>query len=385
MQLFAVTFSAFTATYYWDIHMHTRLHRLTICLLLLAWFLSATSVRAGTGNQPLFQDETATEEPATQAPEETTPTPAVIYPVDIINAVNDFRVSQGLSVLAVHQALMDVAAQTANALAATEGAAGHYRPCDLTLGQMLLMRGFALWGDLSQDGYRAENWVSAKTVEQAMSFWQSDPPHLDTMISPHRSHIGAAVAVSDQVYMVVITALQTPSGKMQWGADVHLTQAAAIQAACTGSSTQRAEWGPLSEYSIPVVRSTARPDGDVIHEVKYGQTLWSIAIDYGTTIEQIKRLNGLTSDIVVPGWTLLVVKSATQPAPSAPPTFETIKQDLSTPTAGLTATPSATQTVSAVDAGKFVKQNSTVVVALVISFSVLVAAIVGFGRKKEEI
>jgi LysM repeat protein len=171
---------------------------------------------------------------------------------------------------------------------------------------MLLMRGFALWGDLSQDGYRSENWVAAGTIEQALSFWQGDVPHLDTMISPNRSHIGAAVASGDQVYMVVITALQTPSGKMQWGADVHLTQAAAIQAACTGGSTQSAEMGGLSQYSVPVVVSTARPDGDVIHEVKYGQTLWSIAIDYGTTIEQIKRLNNLTSDTVVPGWTLLV-------------------------------------------------------------------------------
>jgi hypothetical protein len=37
----------------------------------------------------------------------------------------------------------------------------------------------------------------------------------------------------------------------------------------------------------------------------------------------------------------------------------------------------------AVDAGQFIRQNSMVVVALVISFSVLVAGIVGFGKKKE--
>ncbi len=349
------------------------------------WILLPAHVLAGSASLPPLQEETATEEPTTQAPEETTPTPSVIYPVDIINAVNDFRIEQGLPVLAVHQVLMDVAAQTANALAATEGGAGHYRPCNLTLGQMLLMRGFALWGDLSQDGYRSENWVSAETVEQAISFWQGDVPHLDTMISPNRSHIGAAVAVSDQVYMVIITAWQTPSGKMQWGADVHLTQAAVTQAACAGWSTQSAELGDLSQYSVPVVRSTARPDGDVIHEVKYGQTLWSIAIDYGTTIEQIKRLNNLTSDTVVPGWTLLVVKGATQPVPSpVVSTFAAVNQDLSTPTPWLTSTPTATQTVLPLEAGQFIRQNSTVVVALVISFSVLVAAIVGFGKKKEQ-
>jgi LysM repeat protein/uncharacterized protein YkwD len=365
--------------------MHTRLRCLIVSLFLCAVILLPAHALAGPSNLPPLQEETATEEPVTQAPEEGTSTPAVIYPIDIINAVNDLRIQSGLPVLAVHQVLMDVAAQTANALAATEGGAGHYRPCDLTLGQMLLMRGFALWGDLSQDGYRSEDWVSASTIEQAISFWKSDTPHMDTMISPNRSHIGAAVAVGDQVYMVIITALQTPSGKMQWGAEVHLTQAADIQATCAGLSTQNAGSGDFSQYSVPVVRSTARPDGDVIHEVKYGQTLWSIAIDYGTTIEQIKRFNNLTSDTVVPGWTLLVVQSATQPAPyTATFAFEPVSHDLSTRTPWITPMPTWTATSPPVEAGQFIRQNSTVVVAFVISFSILVAAIVGFGKKKEQ-
>lgn len=384
--MFPVTFFASAATYHWDFHMHRRFRWLTILLFFLAWFLPSVLVHAEPSDMPPFQEEeTATEEPSEPAQEETTPAPAVIYPVDIINAVNDFRIEHGLSVLAVHQALMDIAAQTANALAATEGAAGHYRPCNLTLGQMLLMRGFALWGDLSQDGYRSENWVAAGTIEQAISFWQGDVPHLETMVSPNRSHIGAALAVGDQVYMVIITAWQTPSGKMQWGADVHLTQAAILQAACTGGSGPNAGTGDLSQYSVPVVLSTARPDGDVIHEVKYGQTLWSLAIDYGTTIEQIKRLNNLSSDTVVPGWKLLIVKGATQPVPvtATPLAFEPVKQDLSTPTAWLTSTPTPTPTAPPADIGKFVRQNSLVVVALVISLSVLIAGIAGFGKKKE--
>ncbi len=366
--------------------MNIRLRRLTICLFSLLWVLPATHVLVEPQEPPFLQEETATEEPATESPEET---PAAIYPVDIINAVNDLRIENGLPVLAVHQALMDIAAQTANALAATEGAAGHYRPCNLTLGQMLLMRGFALWGDLSQDGYRSEDWVAAGTVEQAISFWKGDTPHLDTMISPNRSHIGAAIAVGDQVYMVIVTALQVPSGKMQWGADKYLTQAAVTQAACAGWSTQMAgngNAGGISQYSVPVVLSTARPDGDVIHEVKYGQTLWSIAIGYGTTIEQIKRLNGLTSDTVVPGWTLLVRKGATQPVLSATPiaTFDPVKQQLSTPTLELSATPAATAKAASMDIGEFARQNSMVVVAFVISFSILVAAIVGFRKKVDK-
>jgi LysM repeat protein/uncharacterized protein YkwD len=356
--------------------MNKLLRCLIVLLFFLIWILPSAPVLAGASKLPPFQEETVT-----PPPEETTP--SAIYPIDIINAVNDLRMRSGLPALAVHQALMDVAAQTANALAATEGGAGHYRPCNMTLGQLLLVRDFALWGDLSQDGYRSEDWVTADTVEQAVAFWLSDQLHSDTMLSPDRSHIGAAIAVSDKIYMVLETALQTPSGKMQWGADVYLTQAAVTKSACMGLSTQNAELGILSQYSVPVAMSTARPDGDVIHEVKYGQSLWSIAIQYGTTIEQIKQLNNLTSDTVVPGWTLLVQKKATQPAPytATNSVLEPIKQDLLTPTPAFT--PSGTESASSMNTGDFLKQNGLAVVAFVISFSVLVAAIVGFGKKKE--
>lgn len=371
--------------------MLTRTSLLTIGLVILVLILPSASVRAGHNGLPPLQEETVTEEPVTEEPaaqesETSTPTPAAIYPVDIINAVNDLRIRSGLPALAVHPALMDVAAQTANALAATEGAAGHYRPCNMTLGQLLLVRDFALWGDLSQDGYRSEDWVSAQTVEQAIAFWLSDQLHSDTMLSEHRSHIGAAIAVSDQIYMVIVTALQTPSGKMQWGAENYLTPAVATKAACNGSPIQNGGLpGDLAQYSIPIVRSTARPDGDVVHEVKYGQTLWSIAIDYGTTIEQIKRLNGLTDDTVVQGWKLLVQKGATQQPPPTPTVVFNLQDLTATPGPELTPSPNATPATNEVSVlAQSLGANRMVVAALIVSFSVLVAAIVGFQKKKEE-
>lgn len=358
--------------------LHLRL--LTIGLVLLALTLPSARVFAGYNSQPPLQEETAT-----PTLEVSTPTPSAIYPMDIINAVNDLRLRNGLPVLFVHQALMEVSAQTANALAATEGAAGHYRPCNMTLGQLLLLRNFALWGDLSQDGYRSEDWVSARTVEEAIAFWLSDQLHSDTMLSEHRSHIGAAIAVSDQIYMVIVTALQTPSGKMQWGADVYQTQAAVSHANCTGGSTSSAQSVDFSQYSIPVSLSTARPDGDVVHEVKYGQTLWSIAIQYGTTVEQLKRLNGLTDNTVVTGWKLLVQKGATQPAPPTATFILSPQSEMRTPTPAWTTTPTSTPAPGEVSAlAQSLGANKLVVAALILSFSVLVGGIVGFRKKKEE-
>jgi uncharacterized protein YkwD len=360
--------------------MNTRLRGLIIVFLLVAGILSSTRALAGPSSRSLLQEETPT-----ALPDETSTEPSGPSPAEIIEAVNNLRIMNGLNVLAVHSVLMDVAAQQANALASSGGAVGHQRPCGLTLGQDLLMRGFALWGDLSQDGYRSENWGIASSAEEIVASWLGDDLHANTMLSPHRSHLGVAVAVSDQIYIVLETALQTNSGQMQHTAYDLLTGIPATRAACIGLSTQDAGYGNLSQYSIPVAMSTARPDGDVIHEVKYGQSLWSIAIQYSTTIEQIKRLNNLTSDIIAPGWTLLIQKGATQPAPPTRPlsTSAPIKQDLRTPTPRFTFTPAVTEVVSSLNAGQFIRENSVVVVAFLISFSVLVAAIIGFGKKKE--
>jgi LysM repeat protein len=218
-----------------------------------------------------------------------------------------------------------------------------------------------------------------------MAFWSSDAEHSNTMLSANRSHIGAAVAVSDQIYVVLETALQTRTGQNQSTANDILTNIPATQAACQGGSTIHAD-GSVSQYSIPVAVSTARPDGDVVHEVKYGQTLWSIAIEYGTTIEQIKRFNNLTTDAIAPGWKLLIQKGATQPAP--PTSTHFISEATRTPavpstptamTSAIESPPSASGTNVFAELG----QNSTVVAALIISLSVLVAGLIGFGRKRE--
>ena len=356
--------------------MSTLRRCLAIFILLTVWIFSSRPVLAGSFREPRLQEEA----PTPTSEETITPPPSLPSPADVIEAVNNLRIQNGLNVLAVHPVLMDIAAQQANALAASGGSVGHRRACGLTLGQDLLARGFALWGDLSQDGYRSENWGIATSAEEIVAAWSGDELHANTMLSPHRSHIGVAVAVSDQIYIVLETALQTNSGQMQQTAYEILTGIPATQAACIGLSTQSAEYGNLSQYSIPVVMSTARPDGDVIHEVQYGQTLWSIAIQYSTTIEQIRRFNNLTSDIVVPGWTLLIQKGATPPASatvasSLPP----FTQQPITSTPRWTATPALTEWTA--EPGQLIRQNGVAVVAFVISFSVLVGVLVGFGKK----
>lgn len=132
----------------------------------------------------------------------------------VIKAVNQLRMDQGLSPLNVHSALMQVAQTEANGIA--NGLPGHWRPSGLTLGQWLVSLGYPLAGDLSLDGLRSENWWMARSAEEAIQAWQGDAEHSNTMLSPDRSDIGAGIAVAgDQIYIVLITALQTSSGQMQ--------------------------------------------------------------------------------------------------------------------------------------------------------------------------
>jgi len=355
--------------------MKSSLQLLLIGFLILGWILPFQTARAQSSSLPLFQE--ASPAPETTATETLAPAPS---PADIINAVNNLRLASGLNALEIHPVLMQVAAQQANALAASEGGVGHQRPCGMTLGQQLLSMGFPLWGDLSLDGYRSENWVTAQTTNDAMQVWQSDAEHLNTMLSDYRSHIGAAVAVSDQVYMVLETALSTPSGVNQSTAGDILTGIPMTQTLCAGFSS-----GSISNYMVPVVISTARPDGDVVHEVAYGQTLWTLADLYHVSVEDIKRYNGLVDDNIVPGWKLLIQKAATQPPPPTP----TIYTNTPNPTATLyslpTYTPTSTSTPGPEDDPavlvQSLKQNRTVAAALIISFAILVAGVVGFGKR----
>jgi len=233
-------------------------------------------------------------------------------PGELIAAVNNLRLANGLAPLETHPVLMQTAQGQADALLATEGAVGHARPNGITFTQQLLLLGYPLSGDLSLGGYRSENFVFGYqlTPIDAVEAWRGDEPHTNTMLSPNRSDIGAGVAVAGegQIYYVIDTALRTASGLPQSEASLYLP----------GGAMGTPNPGlAVNQYIIPVSVATARPNGDVYHSVQYGQTLWSIAIEYSTKIDLIRQLNHLSGDTVFPNQLLLVKRGATQPAPIA--------------------------------------------------------------------
>ncbi|MCQ3938083.1 MAG: hypothetical protein DPW18_13695 [Chloroflexi bacterium] len=298
----------------------------------------------------------------------------ITSPSQLIEAVNNLRISYGLPPLTVHPILMQSAQSQADYMAAT-GQVTHARPGGITYTQQLLSLGFPLAGDLSRGGFRAENIISTNGPldwSGVPGGWQ-DADHMNTMLSQNFTHIGAGISQSGGSYYYALdTAAATSSGQMQDSASTVLTS---VPGGSSGGASG------VSQYMVPVTVSTAGPDGNVYHEVQYGQSLWSIAIAYGTTIKNIQALNNLGEDLTVYQGQELLVQTGATPAvtntPQATPTLDvtvTIPPTLTaapTSTSSLPASPTATE-----EAGR---ESSRPISSQILVVVLIVAAFVGAG------
>jgi uncharacterized protein YkwD len=214
---------------------------------------------------------------------------------DLINAVNALRGSNGLPAYSISPILMYTAQSQADFMAAT-GVVTHTGAGGSTVTSRLLAAGYPLAGDLSLGGFRSENiigGVESMSAQDAVNAWTGDAPHLTTMLSSNLSEIGAGVTVNGgRVYYVIDAALPTSGGE----------GASAVTPAVVNGTVVPAVGGVI----IPVAISTPNADGDIVHEVKAGQSLWQIAIDYKVRIDDIKSLNNLSNNDIYPGEKLLI-------------------------------------------------------------------------------
>lgn len=77
-----------------------------------------------------------------------------------------------------------------------------------------------------------------------------------------------------------------------------------------------ATWQALYDVFLGLQESipSAPNDGYFEYTVQSGDTLWLLALRYGTTVDAIRRLNGLTGDILYIGQVLKIPTSTTSPA-----------------------------------------------------------------------
>lgn len=246
--------------------------------------------------------------------------PAIQNGSDLLAAVNSLRLLNGLPAYSAHPILMQIAQVQADYIAATGGQAGHFGPDGSRPSERARAAGYSAV-------FFSENWTggSGLSPSGAVTGWQGDAPHLLTMLSPDLIEAGAGVSKSGNVtYYVLDAGGGSSSGP---GSPV------------TGGTSAPVGTVQPSQFMVSVTLSTPGADGLVYHEVAYGQSLWSIAIAYGTKINAIQSLNNLTGLDIYPGQNLLVARGPIPvPVTVTLAAAETLSA-LASPTAGLLITP----------------------------------------------
>ncbi len=247
---------------------------------------------------------------------------------DLITLMNGLRTANGYGALVVDPILMQTAQWTAEYMAANDlyGHIGGVRD---------RVKAAGYGGD--QVIFATENWaagVSTLSISQIQSYW-ADPDHMLMATVGYYKNIGAGVATSEYGTWYVVHAAYIAGGYANPTQDPNVTLAPTT-----------------SQFMQPLVTATPLEDGTIYHVVGYGQTLWQIALAYGTHVETLQTLNNLPNTNIMADQKLLIQPSFTPtvaPTVTATPTLPTRTPTSSaaprtpsfthTPTATLTPTP----------------------------------------------
>lgn len=301
-------------------------------------------------------------------------------PYSVIAAVNSLRASSGLPALEADGALMSAAQGHSDYQASigqvTHTGAGGSRPKD---------RAAASGYGGGATFYLSENIAGGTdlSTQGAISMWLGDDLHIQTMMGSNYQDIGAGVSESNGfVYYTIDVGYVSGSGNYS----------------PPGANTPIANTpgGPTAIPVYMVQTSTPNPDGSVVHVVRSGQTLIGIAIAYGVSVNDIKALNYLTSDVIYEGDTLKI-RTANTPGPTLTETPTSTPTRAASPTRKPTRTPTlspspvATSSITADDpapkaapqAGSDQLGNILVVAIIVLAVGGVILMVVGSFMKQK--
>ncbi len=288
---------------------------------------------------------------------------------EVVAEVNALRASNDLPPYEVDSILMIIAQAQADHMAST-GIVTHFDEDGARPYQRAIKGGYSVAGDLTFGGLFSEN-IDAGTglsPAQVVAKWKNDTADLNTMLSPDFKDVGVGVAVENGLTYYVLDA---------------------------GTSTGISSNAPASPPSViftsppgtpgtqiaPVITSTPVEDGTVYHVVQSNEALWSIALAYGLTIEDLKQLNRLSSDDIFIGQKLLI--SQTDPDTPTPEVIITATFGIPTSTATKPVTPTRTFTPTPLPVPPASSQHGGMIVGGIIGVALLAAGLGAWlGRRK---
>lgn len=241
---------------------------------------------------------------------------------EVIALINDYRASNGLYALIQNNILMQTAQGQSDYQASisqvTHGGPGGSRPRDRAYaagyggGQVVFI------SELVTGGFD-------QSPEGALTWWQNSPEHNSYLLSSNYFDLGVGVATD-------------ADGRYYY---------TAVLGNIAGGTTYVPESGTVitpQAVMIPVVKAEPRENGALVHIVRQGQALWTIAAVYEVPLDEIFTLNNLNANsFIFPGDEIIVAPEGTyMPTPTPIPT--TSEDDSSPGSSGdLTSTPRSTE------------------------------------------
>jgi LysM repeat protein len=238
---------------------------------------------------------------------------------DLAAAVNAYRATKGYYQLNPNSLVMAAAQAHAEWIVAT-GQGGHIGAGGSNETNRVSWTGYGGGASIKCD----ECWASGGSINDALYGAWTDWTHQEVMLNAwgnRYTDIGGGVAVQG-------------NGRYVFVLDVCLIVGKGSGGVVPGATANPLATADLSNYIYGVVKATPLADGTIKHEVKYGQTLATIAEAYGTTINALRALNNMAADAtIIRPEQVLLIKSGTGAAAT---------QATTTPQATLSPTPSAT-------------------------------------------
>lgn len=216
---------------------------------------------------------------------------------DLIDQVNSLRAANGLPPLQTDGSLM-YAAQLHSEYQASIGSITHTGSGGSKPRDRAAAAGYGAGGAI----FVSENIAggASLSVLSVVSMWQGDSLHLNTMLSPDYTHIGAGVAHNgSQTYYTIDVGYIAGQG--------------ATNVAPSNTSTTNAvpapgsESPPVAAFTSQIALNEQNEDGSIIHTVAPGQALEMIANAYRVKLSDILVLNNLSLESIIrPGDEIII-------------------------------------------------------------------------------
>jgi len=227
--------------------------------------------------------------------------------MDVIATVNSLRASNGLPPLRTNSALM-TAAQAQSDYQASIGTWSHAGPDGSSPTQRDIAAGY---GNAISTSENVAELNSNLPVDTLINTVWSDSIHMATMLSKSATDMGAGVTVKDgyAYYTLDVSYLTGRPAKISSPFPTPIPVVIATSATTS------------SPDNVPPVQTvTPQAVGIMVHVVQPGDSLYSIAMTYETTISDIRSRNGIAqnNDVIYPGEKLLIRVAFTPTASPAP-------------------------------------------------------------------